>query len=254
MIITLLPAGNPGAFTGPTGNNTWLIDGAAPLLVDAGVGAPSHLEALASALAGRALARVFVTHGHRDHSAGVPEIRRRYPDAAVIGGPAGIPAADGAWLPAGDGRVQVLLTPGHSPDHACLWEPQTRAVFAGDLLVSGGTVMIAATSGGSLRDYLASLARVRALDPARIYPGHGPIIAQPAQLIDQYVAHRADRERQVIAALRLAPSSADTLVSAIYPELHASLRSAARETLLAHLRKLEAEGRAMESSGVWTLR
>jgi endoribonuclease LACTB2 len=114
--------------------------------------------------------------------------------------------------------------------------------------------MIVASAGGSLRAYLDSLTRIRALAPVRVYPGHGPVIDDPAHLIDQYIAHRHDRERQVVDALGRGVSTIDALVAGIYPSLGADLRPAARETVLAHLRKLEEEGRASESSGVWTLR
>ena len=251
-MIALLPAGNPGPFTGPAGNNTWLIDGAEPLLVDAGVGDATHLDALRRTLVGRALARVFLTHGHRDHAAGLPHLRAAWPGLQVVGADAA-PATDGSWIPAGSTRVQVIATPGHSSDHACLWDPDARALFAGDLLVSGGTVMIAVSSGGSLREYLASLARVRALDAARVYPGHGPVIEEPRTLIDQYVSHRRERERQVIEALSRGPASLDALTSAIYPDLAGALRGAARETVLAHLLKLEDEARAAEDAGTWSL-
>jgi glyoxylase-like metal-dependent hydrolase (beta-lactamase superfamily II) len=147
-----------------------------------------------------------------------------------------------------------MATPGHSADHACLWDPGSRALFGGDLLVRGGTVMIAASSGGSLRDYLDSLARVHARDPIRVYPGHGPVIDAPRALIDEYVAHRLAREQQVLETLAHGPSSIDGLVDAIYPDLAASLRAAARETVLAHLRKLDDEGRAGERGGVWSRR
>ena len=253
-MITLIPAGNPGPFTGPSGNNTWLVDGAEPLLVDAGVGEPSHLDAIARALNGRPLARVFVTHAHRDHSAGVPHLRSRWPRLLVAGGPDGDAVRDGDELPGGDGRLQVVYTPGHSTDHFCLWNRDDKTFFAGDLLVEGGTVMIAASSGGDLREYLASLARVRALAPGRVYPGHGKIIDRPTALIDQYVAHRHEREQQVVAALGAGASSVADLVSRVYPELSSSLRGAAAETMLAHLRKLEAEGRAVERAGAWALR
>jgi glyoxylase-like metal-dependent hydrolase (beta-lactamase superfamily II) len=252
-MITLVPAGNPGAFTGPTGNNTWLVDGAEPLLVDAGVGAAWHLDRLRRLLGGRALARVFLTHGHRDHAAGLPALRGIWPGVIVHGGTEA-PAAAGEWIPAGDGSLQVVATPGHSADHACLWDPASRVLFTGDLLVRGGTVMIAASSGGSLREYLASLARVRALAPVRAYPGHGPVIDEPAALIDEYIAHRRAREQQMLDALRGGAPTVDALVTAIYPDLADALRDAARETVRAHLHKLEEEGVAAERAGEWSLR
>ena len=251
-MITLLPAGNPGAFTGPAGNNTWLVDGAGspgsgePLLVDAGVGDASHIEALRAALGGRPLARVFVTHAHPDHASGVPRLREIWPNIEVVDG-------SSSSVPAGDGALEVIPTPGHSPDHACLWDPERRVLFAGDLLVSGGTIMIAASSGGNLREYLASLARVRALAPSRVYPGHGPVIDNAAALIDEYVAHRHMREAQVIGALERAPATIEDLVRSIYPALMPALRGAARETVLAHLVKLEEDARVRLHGGTWTL-
>lgn len=244
-MITLIPAGNPGAFTGPTGNNTWLIDGAEPLLVDAGVGHDAHLDALKAALAGRPLAHVFVTHAHSDHASGIPRLRAEWPGLKVVEGAGGAAAI---------GRFTIVPTPGHSHDHACLWDPETRALFSGDLIISGGTVMIAASSGGSLREYLASLARVRALDAARVYPGHGAVIDAPAALIDHYIAHRLEREQQVVQALHGRPSTVDALVAIIYPYLDKALQGAARETLMAHLRKLEEESSAEERDGAWQLR
>jgi glyoxylase-like metal-dependent hydrolase (beta-lactamase superfamily II) len=260
-MITLIPAGNPGPFTGPTGNNTWLIDGAEPVLVDAGVGDPAHLSTLDSLLGGRPLRRIFLTHAHRDHAAGVPRLRARWPELEIVGGAAlaaapdlpGPRIPDGEWVQAGDVRMQVLATPGHSPDHACLWDPAARILFAGDLLVSSGTVMIDATSGGGLGGYLASLARMRELQPRRVYPGHGPVIDDAVALIDQYISHRLDRERQVLAALLSAPCTIGALVQGIYPLLDPAVAPAAEETLLAHLRKLEDEGRVRQTDGVWML-
>lgn len=238
--ITLIPADNPGPFTGPTGNNTWLVDGTEPLLVDAGIGAASHIERVANALGGRPLARLFVTHDHPDHAAGVPAIRARWPQVEVVEGA----VADGREMPAGAGRARVMATPGHSRDHACLWLPGERAFFAGDLLAKGGTVMIAASSGGNLREYLASLRKVRDLGPARVYPGHGPVIEDAIALIDEYVAHRNQREAQIREALASGAATPEEIVAAVYPGLDPALAGAARETVLAHLQKLDEEARS----------
>src|SRR5262245_20863126 len=120
----LLPANNPGPMTGE-GNNTWLIDGDEPTLVDAGVGDPAHLDAIARALGGRPLARVVVTHGHADHISGVPALRARWPtiEAAkwILPGESGWRGLDDeARVRAGGGTLIIIHTPGHAPDHLCL--------------------------------------------------------------------------------------------------------------------------------------
>lgn len=244
----LLHASNPSPMTG-RGNNTWLLDGALPALVDAGVGAPDHVAAIARALGDRPLARVLVTHGHADHASGVPALRARWPRVEIfkwpLPGEQGSQAlSDGQTLRAGDEDLSVVHTPGHALDHVCFWRAGTRDLFAGDMVVAGATVMIPAGHGGNLRDYLASLERMRALDAARIYPGHGPIIDRVAEIIDEYVAHRALRERQVLACLRDGITEAEGMVARIYPGLAEPLKPAAGLTIEAHLEKLREEGRA----------
>lgn len=230
----LLFADNPGPLTG-SGNNTWLIDGAEPALIDAGVGAASHVEAIARALAGRALRHVLVTHGHPDHASGIPALCERWP-AIVVGRWPGL--SDGAIVRAGNTPLVVVHTPGHAPDHICFWDESRRDLYAGDMVVKGTTVMIPAGRGGNLRDYLASLERLAALEPGRIFPGHGPIIDAPVALIREYLEHRRMRESQVQACLDAGIEDVDAMVSRIYPELSAELRPAARLTIEAHLEKL----------------
>jgi glyoxylase-like metal-dependent hydrolase (beta-lactamase superfamily II) len=102
----------------------------------------------------------------------------------------------------------------------------------------GGTVVIPASRGGSLREYLASLERIRALQPRRLLPAHGPVVTDPQGLIDEYLAHRAARERQIVEALKDDCTRVEDLVARIYPDLSPSLRGAAEETVRAHLVKL----------------
>ncbi len=247
----LLPALNASTWTGPTGTNTYLLPGRMPTLIDAGVGKPEHIEAIARELQGAPLALVLITHGHSDHANGVPAIVTRWPDVRIRQfGSGDQPIADEEVIEAGDGALTVLHTPGHSPDHCCFLDG--RDLYCGDLVQAGATVVIPASRGGDLSDYLASLERIRRLQVRRLLPGHGPFIENPDVLIDDYVRHRVKRERQIFDILLSGGSTVEQIVSRIYAGLAPALLPAATETVLAHLRKLAKEGRATQHDGVWT--
>ena len=255
-----LHAYNPGAMTG-AGNWTWLITGRVPTLIDAGVGAPQHLEELEKALHGAALAQVLVTHAHSDHAAGVTALASRMPSVRFLKMP--WPGRDRTWpvewrpLAGGDrieiGNVTatVVHTPGHAPDHVCIWHAETGTLFGGDLAIEGSTVWIPAMLAGDLAAYLSSLDRVIALNPSWILPAHGPIIMKPVTLLRDYVAHRRSRELQVIDALRHGDDTAASIVARVYPELDKGLVPRAEETVIAHLVKLEHDGVAQRIADTW---
>jgi glyoxylase-like metal-dependent hydrolase (beta-lactamase superfamily II) len=233
----LIPAGNPSEWTGPTGNNTWLIPGREPALVDAGTGRPEHVDAVGRALDGAPLARVLVTHWHPDHVSGLPALRARWKGLVVVD------AARGP-VPAGDGEVEAIPTPGHAPDHLCFFDRASGDLYCGDLARRDGTIVIPASKGGDLRAYLASLGRVRDLAPRRLLPGHGPIIDDPIPLIDAYIAHRAQREQQILQAILDGARTVPDIVRRVYPALPESLSAAAADSVRAHLRKLSEDGRS----------
>ena len=245
-----IPAGNPSPWTGPEGNNTYLLPGALPTLIDAGVGEAAHLAAVEQALGPVPLAQILVTHGHPDHVRGVPALTARW-TGAVVRNVAPDHCRDGEWVPAGDAGLRALHTPGHSPDHYCFLDETTREVYCGDLARLGGTIVIPASAGGNLAQYLASLRRIRALAPRRLLPGHGPIIEDPARLLDGYLAHRAEREAQVLEAVRSGPTSVDAIVGRLYTRLHPTVVRAAADSVLAHLVKLRDEGQVEERNGEW---
>jgi glyoxylase-like metal-dependent hydrolase (beta-lactamase superfamily II) len=252
-----LHAANPGPFTGE-GNWTYLIEGDTPVLIDAGVGHASHLDAIDATVGGRDL-HLVVTHAHSDHIAGGPAIVERRPstrlskmhwperDRELVWEP----LSDGDVIETGAGGLQVIHTPGHAPDHVCLWHAASRTLFVGDMLVQGTTVMIPASHRGSLADYLRSLDRLLALGAARAFPAHGPVIDDPAALIRHYIEHRAQRESQVCEALQAGAATIDALLARIYPGLQPALEPMARESLLAHLVKLADEGRAERREQGW---
>ena len=259
MKPTFLHAANPGPMTGG-GNWTYLIGDRHPVLIDAGVGNVSHLDAIAEA-APRGPSLVVVTHAHSDHVTGAPAIHERWPAArfAKLPWPIRDPKLDWSWLKDGsivetdDGPLTVLHTPGHAPDHLTLWHADSRTLFVGDMLVAGTTVVIPASHGGSLSEYLRSLERMLQLNPARALPAHGPVIDDPSALIDRYIKHRLQREQQISEAIATQGSTVEAIASAIYPTLSDELVPMARESVLAHLQKLESDRRAARRGDLWVI-
>ena len=253
---------NPGPMTGD-GNTTWLIPGHVPTLIDAGTGERQHLDALERALGGARLAQVLVTHSHIDHASGAMAIAERMPHVRFLKMPwpeedvawrvRWHPLTDGEMVAAGDSALAAIHTPGHSPDHLCFWHQESRQLFCGDLAWKGSTVVIPSSHGGDVAAYLASLERILQHLPQTMLPAHGPVIDRPIDLLREYIEHRALREQQVLAALRSRLTSPDEMVARIYPTLAAALVPVARESVLAHLLKLEKEGRVRRDGDAWSL-
>jgi glyoxylase-like metal-dependent hydrolase (beta-lactamase superfamily II) len=261
----LLSAHNPSPMTGG-GNNTYLLaaERGTAALVDAGVGDPQHLADLAATLEqiGARLIDVLVTHGHADHAAGTPAIAAAHSGARFRKHPWGgeddrfavswTRLDDGDLVSAGGETLRVLHTPGHSPDHLSFWHEASGTIFTGDLVVLGGSVMIHASRGGRLGDYLRSLERLLSLEPRVLLPAHGDRIESPAEVLTAYLEHRRMREQQVLAALAAGHATVEAIAESIYHDLDPALMAAARENVRAHLEKLEAEGTVRGSESRWT--
>jgi len=154
---------------------------------------------------------------------------------------------------AGDESLQVLHTPGHSPDHLAFWHQPTATIFTGDLVTQGSSVMIHWSRGGDLGQYLASLERLLSLHPRRLLPAHGPAIDDPQLILSGYIAHRLQREQQVLEALRRGHATVQAIAESIYDGLEPALMPAAQENVRAHLEKLKSERGAADEDGRWTV-
>jgi glyoxylase-like metal-dependent hydrolase (beta-lactamase superfamily II) len=252
MLIQRVLAPNPGPMT-LTGTNTYLVsDGSGNVaVIDPGPDEPvTHLEAIVNASQRLGtITTVLVTHRHGDHlPAAIPLCQRT---GAELVGHADLP---GVQRPMKDGQVcfgalEVLETPGHTRESLSFWDPAEGALFTGDLVVGTGTVILD-DQPGALSQYLASLERLLALQPRRIYPGHGPLVEDAAGKLREYIGHRRQRVQQVVDALGLrGPSSVDELVATIYTDLAPNLTSAAARNVRANLELLADEGKVAASPG-----
>ena len=262
MNISLVPGFNPGPYTG-AGNNTYLIHSETDkgvTLIDAGVGDQRHVRAIRRSLSQKTLDRVLITHGHSDHIAGVSALLSEWPGIEFLKMPWSISdksypvdwksLAEGDEIEIGTNVLNVLHTPGHSPDHLSFYCEKEGVLFCGDLLVKGSTVVIPANHEGNLVQYLSSLARIRNLNPRRVLPAHGEEIDDVVGLIDHYLEHRRRRDAEILDVLRGVGGSgtAEDIVTVVYKGLSNDLTQAATETVTAHLYKLEAEGRVGKRS------
>lgn len=236
--IVGIRAANAGPFT-LTGTNSWIVGRDPAWLVDPGPALAEHIEALADELERRGgLGGIALTHDHPDHAEGVPAIRARFPAAPLAArrGEVDVELSDGDTF----GPLEVLATPGHSPDHLAFLAG--RAALAGDAVLGEGSVFIT-PDPGALSDYLEGLRRLRARRPEVLCPGHGsPVYAVEAKL-DQYLKHRLERERRLVAALQSGRRGVEELLDEAWSDAPAALRPAATVTLAAHLDKLADEGR-----------
>jgi glyoxylase-like metal-dependent hydrolase (beta-lactamase superfamily II) len=230
--VVRVRAPNPSPLT-LDGTNTYVMRG---WVVDPGPAHEGHLDAVVGA-AGGAIEGIVLTHGHVDHDEGAPALAERAGGAPVVR------PGDGERV----GPFTAIATPGHAEDHVCLLAG--RVCFTGDTVLGEGSVFVG-SDGSSMSAYMRSLERLRELDLEVICPGHGPFVWDPRAKIDEYIAHRTERERKVLDALEDGVRDRDALLDRAWDDVDFEaapmLRLAAAATLDAHLMKLREEGRLPE--------
>ena len=260
-LVARLTAPNPGVMTGP-GTNSYIVGARALALIDPGPDLDEHVAALREAVGGR-LRWIFCTHTHRDHSPAARPLAQAT-GATVLGMPPpqdgrqdetfapGRVPRDGERFDCAGFTLTAVHTPGHASNHLCYLLEEERALFTGDHVMQGSTVVISPPDG-DMSAYLASLERLTALDIARLMPGHGVPIDRPHDEARRLIAHRLKREEKVAAALaQRGPATVEELVPLAYDDASPKLYPIAARSLHAHLIRLAREGRAQESGGRWT--
>jgi glyoxylase-like metal-dependent hydrolase (beta-lactamase superfamily II) len=236
----------PAQTRAPTGEtNAYVLGDGDALLVDPA----DWTDDLAATARRHDVSHVAVTHHHPDHVGGVDAAAREL-DLTVwarAGRETAFEAATGIdpdrtvtpgeTLPCG---VSVFDTPGHAPEHLAFVADD--GVVTGDLAVAEGSVVVGAPEG-DMRAYLASLRRVYARDPDRLYPGHGPVVDDPRVTCRRLVQHRLTREESVLAAVENGATTLDAVLDAAYDKDISGVRDLARATVVAHLEKLAVEDR-----------
>jgi len=248
--------------------NAYLLGFGDAVLVDPGAADPAEIERLAAALAaarerlGRRVTAIWLTHHHADHVAGVPALRQRL-GVPVLAHPATAErlAAHGAFggmdgtlgdgqqvTLAGQGRpeapdllVQIVHTPGHARGHLCFLELRQRSLLAGDMVAGLGTIVVDPPEG-DMDDYLASLAKLVALAPRTLFPGHGPAVKNAVPKLREYIEHRLWREARVLAAWREGRRDPEAMLPTVYDDAPRQAWPLATRQVLAHLARLRRAG------------
>ncbi len=260
--IQRLTSPNAGLMTGP-GTNTYILGKEEPIVIDPGPEIPEHIDRILEFTNGDIFS-ILVTHTHLDHSPAT-HLLAKETGAKVLGiSPPPLDHQDTTFTPdkeLKDGdtletkelKLTAIYTPGHASNHMCYFYDEYRCLFSGDHIIDGSTVVINPPDG-DMYDYLYSLERIKLINIKNILPGHGSVIDNPREIIEETVKHRIKRESKVIECLRAHPKvTLSELVQYVYDDIDKSLYFLAERSLLAHLLKLKKEDRVNVTNDCWQL-
>jgi glyoxylase-like metal-dependent hydrolase (beta-lactamase superfamily II) len=257
---------NPSPFTFK-GTMSYIIGRGKVAIIDPGPDNPEHSAALLDAVRGETVTHIFVTHTHRDHSPGVPAIKRATGALVLAEGPhrAARPLhiGDGPRLDASndtdfkpdhalaDGEVvhgegwtiEAITTPGHTANHMAYAFREANVVLSGDHVMAWSTPVVSPPDG-SMGDYMSSLQKLAKREEPIYFPGHGPAVRSAPRFVAAYILHRKAREASILNQLAKGETDIPSVVGAIYANLDPRLVKAAGMSVLAHLEDLVARGQA----------
>ncbi|CDX55630.1 conserved hypothetical protein [Mesorhizobium plurifarium] len=262
--VLRVTARNPSPFTFH-GTNSYLVGRDTLAVIDPGPEDDAHLETLLTAIAGRPVSHIFVSHTHRDHSPLAARLKELTGAPTLAEGPHR-PArplrigevnpldasADVAFVPdivladnaltQGDGwAIRTVLTPGHTANHAVFALEGAGTLFSADHVMAWSTSIVAPPDG-AMADYMSSLDKLLARGDRMLLPGHGGPVTAPGRFMRGLKTHRKMRERAILERIRAGDRTITEMVAAIYRDTDPRLHGAAGLSVLAHLEDLVARG------------
>jgi glyoxylase-like metal-dependent hydrolase (beta-lactamase superfamily II) len=261
-LIRRVIANNPGPFT-YLGTGTYIVGHGEVAVIDPGPDLPEHLDAILAAIPGERVTAIVITHHHSDHSPLAGPLKART-GATIYGCAVAAPDVDdpaevrmeadhdAGFAPdvsvcaggriAGPGwTLEAIPTPGHTSNHISYALLEENAVFTGDHVMGWSTTVIAPPDG-DMTDYMESLERIRAGGFATLWPTHGPPVREVDPFLDAYIAHRRERQTQILRALEAGPGRIADLVPRLYADVDPRLHPAAARSMLAAMIDLVRRG------------
>ncbi|HZQ39276.1 MAG TPA: MBL fold metallo-hydrolase [Rhizomicrobium sp.] len=269
-LVSHILAPNPGPFTFK-GTGVHLVGaGERVAVIDPGPDMAEHLSALKRVIGTRRVSHILITHSHRDHSPAAAALKSwsgapvyGLPDHAAPSGQEGAvdEAHDHDFVPdvmvhdgmeiAGDGfSLECVTTPGHTANHVCYALREEKALFSGDHVMGWSTSVIAPPDG-DMGQYIASLEKLRTRDETLFYPTHGSPIPDSKGWVEQLIAHRRQREQQILEALRAGACDIAQLARRLYPDIAPGLQAAAAQQVNAHLLHLAEKSAVTRDGALW---
>jgi glyoxylase-like metal-dependent hydrolase (beta-lactamase superfamily II) len=262
-LIRRVVADNPSAFT-YKGTGTYIVGHGKVAVIDPGPLLDAHVEALMRALEGETVTHILITHTHSDHSPAAAPLKKLTGAKTYGYGPHGSGAGeedgDTDFVPDvelrhrdvifGDGwTIEAVHTPGHTSNHLCFALREEKVLFSGDH-VMGWSTSIVSPPDGDMTAYMASLELLLGRDDETYWPTHGPAIRDPKTLVRAFIAHREDREHQIIAQLKAGRTRIADMVPVMYAAVDKRLHPAAARSVFAHMGRLVAQGRVVTDGPV----
>ena len=262
-------AENPSPFT-LYGTGTYILGRGEVAVIDPGPADGSHIAKLLEAVEGETISHILITHTHMDHSPGCRLLQAHTDAKSYAYGPhgagkleQGVPVEeggdmafepdelvrDGDVLSGGDWSVECVYTPGHTSNHMCYQLRERKALFTGDH-VMGWSTSIISPPDGDMEAYIASLERLLERDDAAYWPTHGPCIDDPKPHVRAFIAHRLERERQILDCVRQGVHRIADMVPMMYTELPEFMYPAAARSVLASMQRLVGNGTLKADDGI----